>query len=243
MNDRPIIGLVPLWDEEKESYWMLPGYMKAVELAGGIPLMLPLTGDGDAIEQLLSGLDGIILTGGQDVAPELYHEEPMEGMIVGCAERDSMEWKLLEAALEKKMPVFGICRGIQVMNVFFGGTLYQDIPTQLPSAVVHRPSGEYGHPSHENEVLQGTPLRDLLNADRIPVNSHHHQGIKELGKGLTAMARSDDGLVEAIVHTDYPFVWAVQWHPELSYVSDENSVKLISAFVNASSDYKRGKNW
>ena len=241
IKERPVIGLVPLWDEEKESYWMLPGYMKAVEKCGGIPIMLPLTDDEDAIEQLLNVLDGILLTGGQDVGPELYGEKPMDGIIFACPERDSMEWKLLTGAIKRNIPVFGICRGLQFINVFFGGTLYQDIPTQLPSDVEHHQTGKYDEASHEDRLTEGSPLKELLGADTLPVNSYHHQGIKDLADELEAMAVSDDGLVEAVAHRTYPFLWAVQWHPEFSYISDANSLRIIDRFVREAGRFRTSR--
>ena len=128
---KPLIGVVPLVDETKESLWMLPKYMDGVTEAGGIPIILPLTSDASVISQLLDEVQGILLTGGHDVDPRIYGEEPIPKCGAACVERDSMEKELLDQALEKDMPVLGICRGIQFLNAYLGGTLYQDLPTHM----------------------------------------------------------------------------------------------------------------
>ena len=134
---KPIIGIVPLVDETKDSFWMLPGYMNGVAEAGGIPVMLPLTSDKEEIRQLLATVQGILLTGGHDVDPAVYGEIPIPECGAFCRERDAMESELLKQALEKDLPVLGICRGIQFLNACLGGTLYQDLPRQYPSDTEH----------------------------------------------------------------------------------------------------------
>ena len=126
MNRQPIIGVTPLVDAAKESYWMLPGYFNGILQAGGLPLMLPLTIDASRIAQLCHLCDGILLTGGQDIQPELYGAEPLPCCGECSPERDTMELQLLELAFQQDLPVLGICRGLQLLNVCFGGTLYQD---------------------------------------------------------------------------------------------------------------------
>lgn len=136
----PLIGILPLYDSEKESYWMLPGYMKAVEQAGGIPVMLPLTGEEQALAALARSLDGFLFTGGHDVDPALYGEEIAEACGELCRERDRMEAQLFRLALELDKPAFGICRGLQLFNVLLGGTLHQDLPSAagFDSAIGHK---------------------------------------------------------------------------------------------------------
>ena len=138
---KPIIGLVPLFDDEKDSLWMLPGYMDGIVDAGGIPIMLPLTSEKATIDQLLDTVDGIIMTGGHDVSPDIYGEEKLEDLVVCNEARDSMEKELLKQALEKDIPILGICRGIQFINAFLGGTLYQDLGKQHPSETEHHHAG------------------------------------------------------------------------------------------------------
>ncbi len=230
---KPIVGVMPLWDEYKDSIWMLPGYFDGISQAGGIPLMFPFSDDEQELDQLMGLCDGILLTGGHDVSPELYGETPMEGLVVTCPKRDSMESAVLRKAVERDMPVLGICRGLQFINVFFGGSLYQDIPTQLPSETEHHQAAPYDRPSHEVTVVEGSPLHRCLGRDSLYVNSCHHQGIKELAPGLETMAFAPDGLAEAVCMPGKRFLWAVQWHPEFSYRTDENSRAVFRDFVDS----------
>jgi putative glutamine amidotransferase len=232
--ERPLIGVMPLWDEKKDSLWMLPGYMDGLAQAGGLPLMLPLTSDVDMLRRLAGLCAGFLFTGGQDVFPGLYGEEVLSCCGTVCTERDTMEKTLFSiAVLEQNKSAFGICRGIQIFNVLLGGTLYQDIPAQFSeSAVSHQQMPPYNEPAHTVTVSGDRPLRDLLGVDTLAVNSSHHQGIAKLAPGLLPMARAGDGLIEAVCMKDKPFVWAVQWHPEMS-LAEESSGKLFDTFVNA----------
>lgn len=230
---KPVIGLVALYDEQKESYWMLPGYMTGLLEAGAIPVMLPLTDDKDSISQLVEGLDGLVLTGGHDVDPKLYGEKPEPVCGVPCPERDAMEQILLEAALEADKPVFGICRGIQFLNAYLGGSLYQDLPSQRPGDLAHHMEPPYDVPVHAVRVERDTPLYEILGTEALAVNSYHHQAVRRLAPELQAMAYAEDGLVEAVYMPEKSFVMAVQWHPEFSYRVDENSRRLFAAFVEA----------
>ena len=230
---RPVIGLVPLYDDEKESYWMLPGYMTGLEEAGAIPVMMPLTENAEAIAQMTELFDGFLLTGGHDVDPALYGEAPIAECGAACTLRDRMEKKLLEQALQADKPVFGICRGIQFVNAHLGGTLYQDLPSQHPSEVEHHMTPPYDRPVHEVSVAKDSLLYQILGKEILTVNSYHHQAIRDLAPGLEAMAWSGDGLTEAVRMPDKRFVMALQWHPEFSCQVNENSRKLFAAFVNA----------
>ena len=228
---KPLIGIVPLVDEEKESLWMLPGYMEGVAEAGGIPLMLPLTEDGEDISRLLDSIDGILLTGGHDVHPSVYGEEPVPECGAVCRERDAMESELLKQALKRDIPVLGICRGIQFLNAYLGGTLYQDLPTERPPGTEHHQKPPYDIPVHRVSVEKDSGLSRLLNTDSLSVNSYHHQAIKEKADSLKTMAISEDGIIEAVEMPDKRFVWAVQWHPEFSFRRDLSSRKIFEEFV------------
>ncbi|MDR2705347.1 MAG: gamma-glutamyl-gamma-aminobutyrate hydrolase family protein [Planctomycetaceae bacterium] len=238
---RPLIGIVPLYDEPRNSFWILPGYMQAIEHAGGLPVMLPLTANPSVLRQLSKHFDGFLFTGGQDVAPELYGEQPTDCCGAVCPERDTMEKMLLEYVLKFDKPALGICRGIQFMNVFLGGTLYQDIPSQFQTetAIQHYQQPPYHEPVHSVTVEPETPLFRILQTSEIPsdtpfdipVNSFHHQGIRRLATELKSVAYAPDGLIEAVYHPDKRFVFAVQWHPELSWQTDSNSRKIFSYFV------------
>lgn len=228
---KPLIGVVPLVDEERESFWMLPGYFEGIEEAGGIPVMLPLTSDPEDLTQMANFCDGFLFTGGQDVSPRLYGEETREGCGECCPARDEMEQALLTQALGLDRPVLGICRGIQFLNAALGGTLYQDLPTEHYSKIVHHQERPYDQPSHEVSLLRGSPLAELLGDKTLAVNSCHHQGVRHLADSLSAMAYAPDGLVEAVWMPGKRFVWAVQWHPEFSHKASEASRKIFRAFV------------
>ena len=228
---KPIIGLVPLFDDEKESLWMLPGYMDGIVDAGGMPIMLPLTSDKAILKQLLDTVDGILMTGGHDVSPDIYGEEKLDDSVVCNEDRDSMEKELIGQALEKDIPILGICRGIQFLNAFLGGTLYQDLGKQHPSETEHHQKPPYDVPIHEAKIMQDSGLYRLLHEDVISVNSYHHQAVKDVAECLKVMAVSGDGLVEAVELPQKRFVWAVQWHPEFSYKNDKSSKLIFREFV------------
>ena len=238
---KPVIGVMPLMDVERESYWMLPGYMEGILEAGGIPVMFPLTPDRAVLGQLAESCDGFLFTGGHDVSPEIYGEEilPVCGEL--CPQRDEMEKAVLQEALRDDRPVLGICRGIQFLNAFLGGTLYQDLPSQHPSETGHHQSPPYDRPVHDVRIEKGTSLHALLEKDRTAVNSYHHQAIRETAPGLEVMAYSEDGLAEAVRMPDQSFVWAVQWHPEFSFRTDEDSRKIFRAFVEAAERKMEGR--
>ena len=230
---KPLVGVMPLWDEEKDSLWMLPGYLEGLKEAGATPVIFPLTEDPEEICRLVDICDGILLTGGHDVTPSIYGETPLEGKVACCTEGDNMEKIVLDHAMKKNMPVLGICRGIQLINALLGGTLYQDLPTQHPSEIDHHQTPPYDVPVHDVFIKRTTPLFDCLSAEKIRVNSYHHQAVKDVAPELMVMAESEDGLVEALYKPSYSFLWAVQWHPEFSYKNDENSKKIFKAFVES----------
>ena len=209
---KPLIALIPQVDEEGR-WWLNPDYMESVSMAGGIPAMLPLTENDEELEEIARRFDGFLFTGGPDVDPALYGQkrEDFCGEIHG--ERDAMEMKLFRLAYALDKPILGICRGIQLMNVALGGTLYQDIPTQAPSDISHRVLGKpLARDTHEILVEPDCPFGNLpLN---LMVNSRHHQTIDRLAPGLAVRARAADGIIEAVYMPEKPHVRAVQWHPE-----------------------------
>ncbi len=228
-----LIGLIPLVDDSRDSLWMLPGYMEGVAQAGGLPLMLPLTAEDAALDQLCALCDGFLLTGGHDVSPALYAQQALPECGDTSPLRDAMELGVLRRAMAHDKPVLGICRGIQFINAALGGTLWQDLPTQHPSNVCHRQKPPYDAPAHTVALVPGSPLQALLGRDTLPVNSYHHQAIRELAAPLEAMAHAQDGLIEAVRHPDRRFLWAVQWHPEFAYRSDPAARAVFRAFVEA----------
>ena len=253
---KPIVGVMPLWDIEKNSLWMLPKYLDGVTLAGGIPFVFPFIqgeSEADDLKRLAAMCDGFLFTGGPDVSPALYGEEVLNESVICVERRDRMEQIVLQEALAAQKPILGVCRGVQFINVMMGGTLYQDIPTQHPSDVNHRQDPPFDAPAHQVEIVKDSPLWECLfgpgaglgdrmlavnsmrhqDEGRLAVNSMHHQAVKEVAPKLEVMAISEDGLVEALCMPDYPFLWAVQWHPEVVVWNDENSRKIFRAFVDA----------
>lgn len=230
---KSIIGVMPLWDDEKESIWMLPGYIEGIKEAGGLPFIFPMTDDEDDIEQLCNMCDGFLFTGGHDVSTDLYLEDPVPGMVDSCRARDDMELKVLDIAVKQDKAVLGICRGIQFINAALGGTLYQDLPSQRPSAVEHHMTAPYDRPVHKVRIIKDTPLYELIGLDELGVNSYHHQAVKVLSSRLSAMAESEDGLTEAVYMPGKKYIWAIQWHPEFSYKVDANSRKIFKSFADA----------
>lgn len=228
---KPIIGIVPLVDKGRESLWMLPGYMEGVKLAGGLPVMLPLTEDAEDARELAALCGGFIFAGGHDVSPAVYGEEtlPLCGEL--CPERDRMETFLLQEVLAADKAALGICRGLQLMNAALGGTLYQDLPVQRPSDCEHHMAAPYDREAHKVSLPRGTPLAELLGKEEMGVNSCHHQAVRDLAPRLAPMALAPDGVTEAVYMPERRFVWGVQWHPEFSWRVDERSRKIFAAFV------------
>jgi len=191
------------------------GYLKAVRVAGGLPLVLSSLDDEETRERLLGLAAGLLLTGGEDVDPARYGQAP-DGARTVSPERDAMELALLERAFDSRMPILAICRGIQILNVALGGTLYQDLFTQRGQEIDHDRYREFD--GHIHSVRTGEPLflADVFEAEEFVQNSAHHQGIRELSPQLEAVAWAPDGLVEAVEYRAVGAAWTcgVQWHPE-----------------------------
>jgi putative glutamine amidotransferase len=206
--------------------------VEMVEKSGHTALILPVHNNLEAnIENLINLVDGLILSGGTDVSSELYDEELINEKWKGQLNRDRFEIALLKKAREKNKPVLGVCRGFQIMNVAYGGSLYQDIVTLRDGSHVHRDQELYDTLGHPATILKDTILYDLLQKEEIYVNSVHHQGIKKLGDGLEIMAYSDDGLIEAIRDPQHQFVWGIQWHLEWM-PEDQEQQKIYKAFLS-----------
>lgn len=232
---KPLIGLTPQYDVEQGRLWMRPNYMDAVSAAGGIPLVLPLTGDPGEITRLAQVCDGFLFTGGPDVHPSLFGEETMRWCGAINEQRDKLEIALLQEVCPLDKPVFGICRGIQLINVALGGDLYQDIPAQVEGLpVAHDQRPPYGTTVHSVQVEQSSPLFELTGRRELMVNSMHHQAVRKLAPTLRCAARSKDGLAECVFLPGKKFFLAVQWHPEYLWQTHQDEQKIIEGFVNAS---------
>ena len=229
---RPAIGVTIGYDQRRTGMYLLrQDYVRSVEKAGGLPLVLAPGRPSDAPE-LIARLAGLVMSGGSDVDPALYGEPRHPKVTQVVRERDEFELALAREALQRDLPLLAICRGHQVLNVATGGTLIQDIPFQLPRAVDHDPERERWETAHEVLVLPGTKLRALLGRDRVAVNSFHHQAVKDLGRSLVVSARSAvDDVIEGIEATDRRFVLGVQWHPEGFWNQEESFHPLFEALV------------
>mgnify|MGYP002510070458 FL=1 len=202
--------------------WALnQNYAENIRRAGGLPI---LAVNNDCAEEYADLADGLLLSGGKDVATELYHQEQKYDFVITDPQRDDLEWKLIKAFADRKKPIFGICRGIQVLNVYFGGTLYQDIPDQL--------GGEHAKGVCHPVTLKKDSILGGLFGESMEINSYHHQALDALGNGLVATAWSDVGghtIVEAIEHQSLP-IWSVQWHPERMTGPVTNPENCVDSF-------------
>jgi putative glutamine amidotransferase len=225
---KKVIGVTSSYDWEKENYTLPASYIESITSCDGIPIILPPTMNMD-VEKILSEVEGILLTGGVDVDPSLYGEPPLPRLGKIDPLRDYYEINLTRKALQKKKPVLAICRGIQVLNVALGGTLYQDIYTQIENPIKHGQTAPRFHPTHNVEILKDSKLYEIFKTSEIRVNSFHHQAIKDLGQNLIATAWSGDGLIEGVEKNDEEFVLGVQWHPERMIKGE--MIKIFKAFI------------
>lgn len=234
-NGKPVIGLSCSYEKDENNHriFLNHSYLDAIRHFGGIPVVLPSEGNDDELEYLASQCDGILFTGGMDIEPALYGEEKWNDTVSTTPDRDRSESLIFRLAEERDLPILGICRGIQMMNVYFGGTLYQDIPTQAPSKVTHSMGTCLNRLCHNCIIEPGTPLHTLIGRDKIEVNSFHHQSVKDVAPGFAVMGRCEDGIIEAIWNPHKRFLWAVQWHPERIWDLEDSSASLFRAFINA----------
>ena len=219
-----------------QSTWYYQPYVDAVQEAGGVPRLIPPGQDGEALEALASRMDGLLLAGGGDVDPSLYGQAPHPALGRVDRARDDLELALACLALRRGLPILGICRGIQVLNVATGGTLYQDLPSERPGSLHHgcfQPQFPADHIAHEVTLKPESLLARTMGREALPVNSRHHQGVDRLGEGWRAVAHAPDGLVEAMEAPGHPFALGVQWHPENLIGLPEHGLRLFAAFVRA----------
>jgi gamma-glutamyl-gamma-aminobutyrate hydrolase PuuD len=231
---RPVIGITTYVTQARWSYWDLEAalvpaaYVHAVEDAGGRPLLVPPSEGGT--EETLDAVDGLLFSGGSDIDPDLYDQDPHDETFGLVPDRDRAELALLEAALARDMPVLAVCRGSQVLNVARGGDLVQHLPDVVGDDKHKHTPGTFAE--HDVTLEEGTRLAALL-GDRAPVKSHHHQGFGRIGAGLRVAAHAEDGTIEAVEDPSRLFALGVLWHPEAG-----EDRKLFEELVNAAREYR-----
>ncbi len=240
----PLVALTTGLDPEggdhgKPRVAIYAAYLEILQRVRLTPVLVTPAHGPDDVAALLDASAGLILSGGGDIAVELYGEAPSAELLEVDPDRDTMEMRALELALERELPILGICRGLQVLNVYFGGTLYQDLPGQFGDEVAHEQPGPWGTHQHEARLTEGSLLHGILGGfEPLRVNSYHHQAVKDLGVGLTCTARAEDGLVEGVEATGHDWVVGVQWHPERKAPgavdgdpADDPDLRLLDAFA------------
>jgi putative glutamine amidotransferase len=242
---RPVIGVTPDFNAgdrkdmggREPTYFLRARYAHAIEDLGGAPVILPLPADRTSRRQLLKGLDGLLLTGsGPDLPPRLYGERRRYAFRVMSRRRYDFELEAARLAADAGLPLLGICGGMQAINVAFGGSLIQDIASQLDSPLQHRAAGPATRLAHAIRVAPQSLLRRIIGRDRIRVNSSHHQSVKRVAPAFVASAVASDGVIEAIESrypARHPFLLGVQWHPEFLYDRDRLHRRLFRAFLKA----------
>jgi putative glutamine amidotransferase len=241
-SSRPLIGCTTYLKEipQKrpiEVYGLMPSYTDAISKAGGIPLLIPLGLPEVDLLSLIDRLDGVLLPGGGDIEPEFYGGKSHLSLWGVDKERDRTEIIAAREAVQRKKPLLAICRGIQVLNVALGGTLWEDIGTMLPNALEH--DMENGTPrnqlSHQVQIRPDSELAKIIGKTECMVNSIHHQAIRDLAPELMVTAQAPDSVIEGAEIPSHPFAIAVQWHPENLITDDPSMLALFRAFVEAAS--------
>lgn len=236
MSNAPLIGVTTsiTVDKVPERAYVNSAYVHAVQHAGGVPVLLPPQLSASSSERLARGLDGVLLTGGGDIDPAVFGEARHPTTYEVAPARDALELWAVRVALERRLPLLAICRGVQVLNVALGGTLYQDVGSDPGTQLRHSQEESRDEPSHKVQVKAGSRLAETLGTDELEVNSMHHQALKALGAGLVAVAWAPDQIIEGVELTDPSrFVLGVQWHPEELVRHSEPARRLFDAFVRS----------
>lgn len=229
---RPLIGVSCWQNPESLEFFVPEAYVQALRKAGTVPVLLPFVGSEEEAEQVLSRLDGLLLSGGVDLDPVHWGEEPYRQMGRIDPSRDQSELLLARRALSTGLPVLGICRGLQVLAVAAGGTLWQDLHSQGASSLKHDQNAPRWYPTHGVRLTQESRLASWLGTE-IRVNSFHHQAVRDAPRGFKAVASAPDGVIEALEHQTHPFAIGVQWHPEAMWNQEKNYDALFLAFAAA----------
>lgn len=233
MSKKPRIGVTTRLETDTNRFYLGKDYTEALVGTGAVPVMIPLIPESKYLSELVADLDGILLPGSDtDVDPHRFGEEPHPAIKRILDVKDETDLLILTEAQKRNLPVLGICFGMQVMNVFRGGSLYQDISSQIENSIKHEQGIPLARNSHHIEIVNGSLMSSIAEENKIKVNSHHHQSIKVLGKNLFASSHAIDGVIESIESDkNDEFFFGVQWHPELSWSSDATSRKIFQMFV------------
>lgn len=230
---RPLIAITGSHDYENGRSIFNEGYYHAVEAAGGIPVLIPMLKEQATIAELIRRVDGVLFAGGPDLDPVYFGQEPHPKMGRITPERDALEIALAKEAFALDLPVLGICRGIQLLNVVAGGTIIQDIPSKSGEWIKHSQDAPRWYPTHSVKIAADSRLKDMLSVTEIRTNSFHHQAIDTPAPIFTVTAKAPDGIIEAVESTEHKFVVGVQWHPEEMFEKDPRFLGIFQAFVEA----------
>ncbi len=227
-------------DVDGDRFYLRKHYSEALFHAGGVPVLLPLIPEKKYALGLIEGLDGIILSGSNsDVDPHSYGEEPHPKIGSIMSRRDLTDWYLLEEVFRTRKPLLGICFGMQILNVFLGGTLWQDIQAQVEGAINHSQNSLEEYRAHTVRIRPTSRLYSLVGKKQLRVNSYHHQAVKKVAPSLIPVATATDGIVESVEFRDKKhYVFAVQWHPEIGWENDPVSQKIFSQFAEIARNRK-----
>jgi putative glutamine amidotransferase len=247
ITSRPVIGITcsrsvqGRWSDYSLGHFMefaFDAYPQAVLNCGGAPLLVPVSQNKNSLAAVCGTLHGIIFTGGPDINPRFYKSEPRHGLGEVDEAQDEMEIELTRQALAARIPILGICRGLQILNVAMGGTLYQDIPQEVAAAMNHCPRADRSIVTHQVQIASGSRLDGILKRRTLWVNSKHHQAVKEPASGLVVSATAVDGIIEALEEPRRPFVLATQWHPEGLWTKDAPAKRIFKALIAAAKSYR-----
>lgn len=231
---RPLIGVTSLWDDAKSCGWMWQNYLELIWEAGGMPMVLSLNASDEAVREAVCRCDGFLFTGGQDVAPDRFDSQYPQRCQKPSLERDAIEFKLFDAARREHRPIFGICRGLQLINVAMGGSLIEDIPSQVNTQTEHRYVTPGSPSMHQVDILGESYLSRAYPNNVMTVNSYHHQALDRVAQGLRVIARSStDQVIEAVQSDEDDFLLGVQWHPERIYRERSENLRMVEFFIEA----------